>query len=170
MKKIDSGLLICSAAMSQQLVGIGILPVASNCYESIAGTWEYAGEYVGQQPVIPAWTMEELNILIGGDFPQVIFRNEKNGGMIVKYPKPDLYRAQDWTRDANMMKFILRFPHKRIETFNAAEAYAILLYELILIKELNVEDCNARLEAFAEKDRVFNPITNRLEQEAKKKY
>lgn len=168
MKKIDSTLLVCSAAISQQLVSLGILPVACMCYESVAGQWDFSGEYVGQDPVIPAWTMEELNILIGGDFPQILVKNQKTGELLVKYPKPDLYREQDWTPAANMMKYILHLPLKRVETLNGAEAYARLLYELLVTKEIDVEECNARMEAFVTKD-IFNPHTEQLEREAKEK-
>ena len=168
MKKIDSSLLVCSAYMSQQLIGLGVLPVGCMCYESVAGQWEFAGEYVGQSPVLPAWTMEELNILIGGDFPQILVKNQKTGELLVKYPKPDLYREKDWTPAANMMKYILHLPNKRVETLNGAEAYATMLYQLLVTKEVNVEDCNARMEAFVTKD-IFNPMAEQLEREAKEK-
>lgn len=159
MKKIDSSLLVCSAVKSQQLVGLGILPVACNCYESVAGQWEFAGEYVGQHPVLPAWTMEELNILIGGSFPKVLLMNEKSKEFIVKYPKPDLYR--EWSEGANMMKYILHLPTKRVETLNGAEGYAGLLQELLLAKEVNPFECNERLGAFITKE-MFNPQTKNL--------
>lgn len=167
MKKIDSLLLVCSAAQSQKLLSLGILPVACNCYESIAGQWEFAGEFFDQQPVLPAWTMEELNILIGGDFPQVI-KNEGKAGMIIKYPKPDLYRTTDWTQGANMMKYILYLPFKRAEFLNGAEALAVMLEQLLVTKELTAAECNARLEAFTTKA-FFNPYTEQLHQEAKNK-
>lgn len=166
MKKIDSILLVCSATISQQLVSLGILPVACNCYESTAGAWEFSGEYIGQHPVIPAWTMEELNILIGGDFPQMVLVNEKTKEAIVKFPKPDLYRSSDWTPTANMMKFILHLPNKRMETLNGAEGYAALLYQLLVTGEVKAADCNSRLEAFLTKD-IFNPLAEQLEKEKK---
>lgn len=166
MKKIDSSLLVCSAAISQQLVSLGILPVGCFCYESVAGQWDYSGEYVGQDPVIPAFTMEELNILIGGDFPVIMRMNEKSTEVIVRYPKPDIYRTSDWTYAANMMKYILHLPGKRMETLNGAEAYAVLLYELLVTKKVKPEDCNARMEAFISKE-IFNPLTEQLEKESR---
>lgn len=166
MKKIDSLLLVCSAGISQQLVSLGILPVACNCYESVAGIWEFAGEYIGQHPVIPAWTMEELNILIGGNFPQYIVIVEKKGLGIVRYPKPDLPSDKYWSPTANMMKYILHLPTKRVETLNGAEAYGKMLCELLLAKEVLAFDCNERLRAFTTKD-MFNPMTEQLEKERK---
>lgn len=164
MKKIDSSTLVCTATQSQQLIGLGILPIGCMCYESVGGVWEFSGEYMGQSPVIPAWSMEELNILIGGDFPQIMRMNERQHQAIMRYPKPDLYRQSDWTYAANMMKYILHLPLKRVETLNGAEAYATLLYQLLVTKEITADACNARLEAFVSKE-IFNPQTEVLEKE-----
>lgn len=164
MKKIDSSFLVCSAENVERLLALGINPAACNCYESVAGNWEFAGEYFGQDPVIPAWTMEELNILIGGDIPRVI----RTAQPLVKYPKPDLYRESDWMPNANMMKYILHLPRKRVETLNGADAYAVLLYELLVTGEVKPEECNARLDAFITKE-TFNPKMAQLQKEARGK-
>lgn len=150
MKKIDSLLLVCSAAASQQLIGLGILPVACFCYESFGGQWDFAGEYIGQHPVLPAWTLNELHVLIGGDFP-----------------KPDLFNSQDWIRGMNMMQWPLYLPRKMKPFINAADAAAALLEHLLIDNKLKPEDCNARLEAFITKD-IYNPLSNKLDEEAQK--
>lgn len=149
MKKIDSSLLVCSAAFSQQLIALGVLPVACMCYESTGGVWDFAGEYVGQSPVLPAWTMAELHILIGGDMP-----------------KPDLFNKQDWARGLNMMNWPVYFPKKMKAYNNGADAAAAWLEFILVEKLVKVEDCNARLEAFINKT-FFNPMTEQLEKEGR---
>ncbi len=162
MRKLDSSLLVCSADISQQLIGLGILPLSCFCYELVAGNWEYSSEYFDQSPVLPAFTMEELNTLIGGEFPEQIIPN------VIQYPKPDLLRQSSWTPERNMLKYFLYLPKEGIETFNGAEAYAVLLYKLILAKKLDVKDCNERLEGFlTARYKNFNPLADALKNERK---
>lgn len=153
MKKIDSSLLVCTASQSKQLIGLGILPISVFCYEAVAGQWEFAGEYMGQQPVIPAWTFQELCIMIGGDFK-----------------KPDVYSRDEWTFSANMLNNIVYLPNKRLEFPNAAQAAAALLEHLLRTRKssaalttlVTVEEANARISAFADSE-IYNPMSKELE-------
>lgn len=155
MKKIDSSLLVCTAAQAQQLITLGILPIAVFCYESTGGVWDFAGEYVGQAPVLPAWTFQELCVIIGGDFQ-----------------KPDIYSKRDWTHGANMLNAIVYLPKKRIEFPNTAQAAAALAIHLLTTRKnslstdtlLMAPEANARLEAFANGE-LYNPMTEALKPE-----
>jgi hypothetical protein len=157
MKKIDSSNLVCTAAQSQQLIALGILPIGVFCYESTAGQWDFAGEYVGQSPVIPAWTFQELCILIGGNFT-----------------KPDMYWRESWTRSANMLNNLVFLPNKRLEFPNAAQAAAALLQHLLVTRKsseskdtlVTAAQANARLMDFADGNR-HNPMSVELDEKEK---
>lgn len=171
MKKIDSSLLVCSAAYSQQLVALGILPIACMCYESTGGIWDFVGEYVGQKPVLPAWTMNELDVMIGGDYPNDLF-------------KPEIYSQREWSAEADMLQYILYLPKSRKDHRAGADAYAAFLLYIINkvmvnpedMKEYNqakdrkkfIEGINARLEAMCSQEH-FNPMTETLKKEAEEK-
>ncbi len=157
MRKIDSSLIVCTAEQSQALIGLGILPASVFCYEWIldeevkppphllAHHWSFAGEYMGQDNVLPAWCMEELHVLIGGDFV-----------------KPDLFAKREWTSPAiNMMQWAMFLPKKRKNFFSGAEASAAFLEFLLRSKEITAAEANARLDAFITK-KFFNPMNDTL--------
>jgi len=145
MQKIDSSLLVCTAEQSLALMHLGILPVSCFCYEPIdVGEYEFAGEHFDQQNAIPAWTMEELHIMIGGD-----------------YTKPDLYTTKDWRETVNMMQYIMYTPAKRKDYQSGATAAAGFLEFLLTAKEITADEANARLQAYATKEH-FNPLTENL--------
>lgn len=154
MKKIDSEKLVCSSLQAQQLIQLGILPVCVFCYElegdgPEAGSeatfcWQFAGEYMGQDDCLPAWTKEEIAILIGGNFP-----------------KPDMYSDQEWQRQLNMIHYPVYMPNKMKAFTNGAQAYAEWLIFLLNAKKVTAEDCNKRLEAFYAGE-CYNPKTDAL--------
>lgn len=157
MKKIDSEKLVCSSSQTKQLMELGIFPVCVFCYElegdgPEAGNeatfgWVFGGEYVGQEICIPAWTKEEIGILIGGNFP-----------------KPDMYSDQEWQRQLNMIHYPVYMPNKMKAFANGAQAYAEWLIFLLKEKKVTAEDCNQRLEAFY-KGEFYNPLTENLKKE-----
>lgn len=161
MIKVDSSFLVCTAAQALALLKLGIAPAACMCYEYYSEEdehWQFAGEWgggelEGPEPgtpgEIPAWTLEELHVLIGGDFG-----------------KPDLYGASDWTYQANMMQWILCLPKKRREFISGAQAAAVLLEHLLGAKLITAADANARMAAFIDK-KNFNPMSEKLDQKNK---
>ncbi len=162
MRKVDSSLLVCTSDQSMALIALGILPASAFCYEWVSGDpeslkgnytgdWEFGGEYVGQDKAIPAFTMEELHVLIGGD-----------------YAKPDMYGKREWVEKVNMMQWKLYLPSKGKDYTNGAQASAALLEYLLNKKEIRAEDANARMEAYISKVH-FNPLTDDLEKKAKNK-
>ncbi len=157
MKKIDAELLVCSSMQANQLIMLGILPAACFCYEFIldkeateiegrtVGFYEFAGEYMGQDSVIPAWTYDELYILIG---PEI--------------PKPEMFKEKDWSMTANMMQWALMLPKKRSNYPCGAMAAAGLLEWLLINKHITPDEANGRLEAFITK-KHYNPAADELE-------
>lgn len=144
MQKIDSSLLVCTAEHAQTLLSLGIIPVACFCYEQMPEGFEFAGEYYGQEGAIPAWTMDELFILIGGSFV-----------------KPDLFNMGDWRMEVNMMQWAVYTPKSRKNAISGAQAAAMFLEHLLKSKEVKPEEANARLAAFISKEH-FNPQAEEL--------
>ena len=151
MIKVNSEQLVCTAEQSQQLMALGILPISCMCYQFVAGDedeqahYEYAGEYLGEEDCIPAWTMGELHILIGGS-----------------YHKPDIRSDQEWTRTANMLEYVMYLPSKRRNFPQGAQAAAAFLEHLLAEELVKAADCNARLAAFG-KDERHNPASVALD-------
>lgn len=145
MEKLLSEYLVCTADQVTQLLSAGIVPLSCFCYTHTDGAYEFAGEYVGDDGAIPAWTMEELLVLIGPDFS-----------------KPDLMGEDEWTPSANMMKYPLYLPNKRVDYVSGAAAYAEVLILLIKAKQLKVKDCNERLQAFQSKQ-FYNPVEGKIQ-------
>lgn len=160
MRKINSEFLVCSVEQTQQLMGLGILPVACMCYEWLGdtmevrpanGAYEFSGEYVGQEAAIPAWTYEELLVLIGPD-----------------YWKPDLFGKNEWTDNINMMQFALVLPTVRKDYKNGAQAMAELLAYLLLKKEITAKSANERMDFYVTKEH-YNPVREAIKKDIKKK-
>ena len=152
MKKIDSAYLVCTADQTQKLVALGILPASTFCYQWVAGDedekahFEFAGEYMGEEDCIPAFTMGELHILIGGN-----------------YMKPDIHSDADWTQSANMLEYIMYLPKSRRNFPQGAQAAAAFLEHLLADELVKAEECNARLDAFC-KDIRHNPLSKHLDE------
>lgn len=147
MKRIDPSLFVCSPQQAQQLITLGILPAGFFCYELKSFTpaegapeYEFAGEYFDQHEPIPAWTLEELNVLIGGYFS-----------------KPDMPDAEEWTANRNMLHYILYFPDSLKSFLNGAQASAAFLIFLLQNDHITAAQANERLEAFMNGTH-YNPI------------
>lgn len=171
MRKINSELLVCNMEQTQQLMGLGILPVSCFCYEWVGvpgktvgisngrsievrppiGEYQFGGEYVGQEGAIPAWTYEELLVLIGPD-----------------YWKPDLFGKNEWTDNINMMQFALVLPTVRKDYKNGAQAMAELLAYLLLKKEVTAKSANERMDFYVTKEH-YNPVREAIKKDIKKK-
>jgi hypothetical protein len=150
MKKIDSALFVCTSEQAQQLIELGIMPAAFFCFELQTGVpeggngeveqWEFAGEYFDQEPAIPAWTKEEICIMIGGYFV-----------------KPDMPDNQEWTANRNMLHYLLHFPDSSKAYRNGAQACAAYLIFLLQHDHITAAQANERLEAFMQGIH-YNPI------------
>lgn len=152
MKKINCELLVCTAEQAQQLIKLGIQAIGCFCYTPFDGDGlEFDGEYIGQENAIPAWTMEEVLIMIGGD-----------------YNKPDLLSREDWTPNINMLQFALYLPEKRKDYKSGAQAAAELLRYLISKKEISPADANERLEHFISKQH-YNVVEKQISADLKNK-
>jgi hypothetical protein len=144
MKKIDSSLLVCTSAQSQMLLSLGILPAGTFCYEWYQAydepensKYEYAGEYSGQLPetVLPAWTYEELCVMIGGELA-----------------KPDIMGKSEFTPNVNLNQYCLYLPKSKKYFANGARAAADMLTHMLSHKMILPEECNSRFEEFYKKD------------------
>lgn len=147
MKKIDSYSIVCDAQLAWELVSIGIKKIGFYCYakrmNGDAVEWEYQGEYDPfdtVSEVIPAWTYEEIAIMIGGDLP------------IATLPE-----IKEFAKDMNMNAYYIYTDEKRLDFRNGASANAKLLLHYILTGAMSVELANERLEAFSEGD-SWNPL------------
>ena len=159
MRKYDSALIVCMAEQVTELMGLGILPVSFFCFEFVPfeeqqtdennGQYEFAGEYIDQQPVIPAWTLEELNIMIGGDFA-----------------KPDMYGKDDWTENTNMLHYVVYGPKSAKRFSSGAQAAAEVLIFLLKNKHITAAAVNERMLAFVEQS-FYNPQNEALEKSRK---
>lgn len=151
MKKIDSAFLVCTAEQSQQLIGLGIIPAGAFCYEyrvddysdddGERGFYEYAGEYTGQPGVIPAWTYEELCVMIGGE-----------------YAKPDILSINDFTPNLDLMQYVLYMSNARYHFANGARAAAAMLEYGLINKKLTADECNERYDKFYSKESLNNNV------------
>lgn len=160
--KIDGERLVCTAEQSQKLIELGVERICTNCYEKslpfyseIGGekkwSWDYAGEYMGQEDWLPAWTMEEMSVCIGS-----------------AWVKPDLLSVNEWTPQTDMMQFALHLPKKRLDFKSGAAAYAELLISLIEAKHLTASEVNERLSAYATGN-FYNPVVGNIEKDIQKK-
>lgn len=157
MRKIDSSTIVCTPEQAQQIISLGIVPASVFCYEWLVGDlpeearWEFSGEYMGQPGCIPAWSLEELFVLIGPEFI-----------------KPDLMGPNEWTPTKNMMQWPMFTPKKRKDFPSGAQAAAEFLEYLLSSKIVTADECNARLDAWITKEH-FNPRTDQLEKEVEEK-
>lgn len=149
MIKVNAEKIICASELVIELLKLGITPASHYCYEKgDEGGWEFAGEYVGQDDVIPAWTLEELQIYMGGEFA-----------------KPDLLSKAEWTRSTvNMLQYRTFFPDKMKTYPNGANAAADCLQYMLSNDIITVAEANERMEHFI-KGKNYNP----LDPEKKKK-
>lgn len=147
MVKIQGEMLVCSAEYSKRLIDLGVESVCNNCYEynDAEKMYEYAGEYMGQDNWLPAWTMEELFVAIGGE-----------------WVKPDLFTQKEWTPIANMMQYAYYNTEKRIDFKKGSDAAAAMLISLIETKQEPVIKVNERLRAYAEQ-KFYNTVVSDIE-------
>ena len=144
MRKIDSSKIVCTAAQVQNLISLGIEAHGVFCYEwqkSIEDgsapddyVYVFTGEYIDQDVVIPAWTYEELCVMIGGDTA-----------------KPDLYSIMDFTVNRNLLQYPVYFPKSMREFPNGAQAAAAQLEYMLQNGHIIPEECNDRYTKFYEK-------------------
>lgn len=147
MIKIAPEKLICTPEQSLRLVQLGVVKACMFAYEKVSvkdcpDTWEFIGEWMGDESNIPAWTMEELAAGIGSGFI-----------------KPDLLGELSYSPNANMMNYVLYLVEKGITFTNGAQAYAQQLIHMIENRYARVECVNERLTALAE-DGHYNPFAN----------
>lgn len=147
MIKVSPEKLICTPEQSLRLVQLGVIKACMFAYEKVSvkdcpDTWEFIGEWMGDENNIPAWTMEELAAGIGSGFW-----------------KPDLFGTNDYTSNANMMQYALYLNDRKLHFTNGAQAYAQQLIHMIENRYARVECVNERLTALAE-DGHYNPFAN----------
>lgn len=122
--------------------------MASMCYEWTEGegdtpaAYEFAGEYIGAPACIPAWTMEEISVMLGSEFnkPDMMGKEEYQ----LRVGKKD----NEHERNVRMMQFIIYFPEVKKEYQNGARAYADFLIYALKNNHVKAKECNDRLNYF----------------------
>lgn len=158
MQKIQSDKLVCTSAQSSQLIQLGIKPVGCFCYQwfgddpvgsASTGEYEFAGEYLDQNNPLPAWTYEELLVMVG---PECI--------------KPDLPDMREWRENADMMLFSVHLPSKRIDYKTGAPAMAEWLIFLLKGKHITAADANERMEYYVS-GKHYNTVLEKMKKQKK---
>lgn len=131
--------------MVRALIALGIEPVAG-CFwftpiltENDKQEWviEYIEDGVyNEHACLPAWTKEELEVMIGGEYMKPDLQHWEGMGQMemIRYIHEE--KVPDY--------FIYHLPSKLIKQQKGSNACAILLQFLLENKTINIADCNIR--------------------------
>lgn len=131
MEKLNISKLVCSAEQTEALLRSGIALRCGLCYSKEEDGYLFAGEYIGEPDCIPAWTYEELCVMIGGELA-----------------KPDMLGIKDFTPLGNLLQFRFYLLEKCFDYTSGAKAAAHMLIYMLENKIVTAGEVNERYLKF----------------------